>query len=341
MKKLKVGIIGVGRLGYEHACNIATRVPGAELVAISDQNLSRAQEVAEELGVEKVYASPQDLCTDPEVGAVAIVTNTASHVEMIRYAMDAGKHVFCEKPLSDTVEKCKEAEKIVEAHPDLIFMLGFMRRFDHSYAIAKEKMDRGDIGDVILVRCYSQDPISIIEGTLEYAPRSGGQFIDMNIHDIDLIRWLTQSEPKKLWAIGGCYEFKQYADWDDGDNVGTLMQCENDAMAFMFAGRAAAHGSAVETEIVGTRGTLRISAVPTDSLLEVMSEHGVCRECYQDFVTRWHQAYITEFEYFVNCVQNGVKAEPNVYDGTKSNIIAGICKESFLSNKLMEVRYDG
>jgi myo-inositol 2-dehydrogenase/D-chiro-inositol 1-dehydrogenase len=333
MKKVKIGIIGVGRLGYEHACNIANRVPAAELVAISDANFDRAKQVAEELGVDAVYADPKELCEDPNVEAVAIITNTASHVDMIELAMNAGKHVFCEKPLAETVEKCKKAEAIIEAHPDQVFMLGFMRRFDHSYAIAKEKIDRGDIGDIILVRCYSQDPISIIEGTLEYAPRSGGQFIDMSIHDIDLIRWLTQSEPKNLWAIGGCYEFKQYADWDDGDNVSCLIQCENDIMAFFFAGRAAAHGSAVETEIVGTRGTLRISAVPTDSLLEVMSEHGVCRECYQDFVTRWHGAYIAIMEKFCDHVINGTKAEPNVYDGTASTNIAFKCKESFLKNE--------
>ena len=335
MKKLKIGIIGVGRLGYEHACNIANRVPGSELVAISDANLERAKAVAEELGVSAVYADPRDLCSDPNVEAVAIITNTASHVDMIRIAMDAGKHVFCEKPLADTVEKCKEAEQIVAAHPDLIFMLGFMRRYDHSYAVAKKKIDNGDIGDIILVRCYSQDPISIIEGTLEYAPRSGGQFIDMSIHDIDLIRWLTNSEPRNLWAIGGCYEFKQYKDWDDGDNVSCLMQCDNDAMAFFFAGRAAAHGSHVETEIVGTRGTLCIAAVPTDSLVEVMSKHGVCRECYQDFITRWHDAYITEMEEFCDCVQTGRKATPGVIDGTQSTKIAFRCKESFLANKML------
>lgn len=335
MKKLKIGIIGVGRLGYEHACNIANRVPGSELVAISDANLERAKAVAEELGVSAVYADPRDLCSDPNVEAVAIITNTASHVDMIRIAMDAGKHVFCEKPLADAVEKCKEAEQIVAAHPDLIFMLGFMRRYDHSYAVAKQKIDNGDIGDIILVRCYSQDPISIIEGTLEYAPRSGGQFIDMSIHDIDLIRWLTNSEPRNLWAIGGCYEFKQYKDWDDGDNVSCLMQCDNDAMAFFFAGRAAAHGSHVETEIVGTRGTLRIAAVPTDSLVEVMSEHGVCRECYQDFITRWHDAYITEMEEFCDCVANNRKATPGVIDGTQSTKIAFRCKESFLANKML------
>ena len=236
MKTLKVGIIGVGRLGYEHASNIQFRVPGMELVAISDANMDRAKQAAESLGVSAVYEDPKDLCEDPNVEAVAIVTNTDSHVDMIELAMNAGKHVFCEKPLAETVEKCKRAEKIVEAHPELIFQLGFMRRFDHSYEVAKAKIDRGDIGDIILVRCYSQDPISIIEGTLEYAPRSGGQFIDMSIHDIDLIRWLTNSDPAKLWAIGGCYEFKQYKDWDDGDNVSCLMQMKNEIMAFFFHG---------------------------------------------------------------------------------------------------------
>ena len=335
MKKLKMGIIGVGRLGYEHACNIATRVPGAELVAICDGNLDRAKEVAEELGVPSVYSDPKEMCANPEVEAVAIITNTASHVDMIRIAMDAGKHVFCEKPLAENVEKCLEAEKIIAAHPDLTFILGFMRRFDYSYRLAKKKIENGDIGKVILVRCYSQDPISIIKGTLEYAPRSGGQFIDMSIHDIDLLRWLTESEPKNLWAIGGCFEFKQYKDWDDGDNVACMLQFKNDAMAFFFAGRAAAHGSHVETEIVGTRGTLRIAAVPTDSMLEVMSEHGVCRECYQDFVSRWHDAYITELEEFCDCVQNGRPASPDVVDGTNSTKIAFRCKESFLKNEML------
>lgn len=337
MKKLKIGIIGVGRLGYEHACNIASRVPGSELVAICDGNLARAQEVADELGVKFVYSDPAEMCKNAEVEAVAIVTNTSSHVAMIKIAMEAGKHVFCEKPLSDTVESCLEAEKIIEAHPDQIFMLGFMRRFDYSYQVAKQKIDRGDIGRVILVRCYSQDPRAIIEGTLAYAPRSGGQFIDMSIHDIDVIRWLTGAEPKKLWAIGGCFEFPQYADWDDGDNVSCMMQCDNDAMAFFFAGRTAAHGSAVETEIVGTNGTIRIAAIPTDSLVEVMTEHGVCRECYQDFVTRWHGAYINIIEEFCDCVANNRKATPNVYDGTKSTAIAYRCKESFMKNELLSL----
>ena len=319
---LTKGLDHLGKIAYDSGMKI-----------VYHHHMTTTVQKTDEIDRMLAMTDPKALCADPNVEAVAIITNTASHVEMIKIAMDAGKHVFCEKPLADTVEKCKEAEAIIAAHPELTFMLGFMRRYDHSYQVAKKKMENGDIGDVILVRCYSQDPISIIEGTLEYAPRSGGQFIDMSIHDFDLIRWLTGSEVKELWATGGCYEFKQYKDWDDGDNVSGLMKMENDAMAFFFAGRAAAHGSHVETEIVGTRGTLRIASVPTDSLVEVMSQHGVCRECYQDFITRWHDAYITEIEEFCDCVATGRKATPGVIDGTQSTKIAFRCKESFLTDK--------
>ena len=288
--------------------------------------------VAEKYGI-KGFENPIDMINDSEIDAVMCTTADPYHEEYVLASIAAGKYVFCEKPLAPKADACK---RIVEAEMKAgrkLVQVGFMRRYDHSYQVAKKKMENGDIGDVILVRCYSQDPISIIEGTLEYAPRSGGQFIDMSIHDFDLIRWLTGSEVKELWATGGCYEFKQYKDWDDGDNVSGLMKMENDAMAFFFAGRAAAHGSHVETEIVGTRGTLRIASVPTDSLVEVMSQHGVCRECYQDFITRWHDAYITEIEEFCDCVATGRKATPGVIDGTQSTKIAFRCKESFLTDK--------
>ena len=332
MEELRIGLVGTGAIGRTHIERINNTLQGGKVVACADANIDFCKSVAEKYGI-KAYEKGEDMIAADDIDAVVVTTLDPFHEQYVMAAIKAGKYVFCEKPLADTVEKCKEAEAIIAAHPKLTFMLGFMRRYDHSYQVAKKKMENGDIGDVILVRCYSQDPISIIEGTLEYAPRSGGQFIDMSIHDFDLIRWLTGSEVKELWATGGCYEFKQYKDWDDGDNVSGLMKMENDAMAFFFAGRAAAHGSHVETEIVGTRGTLRIASVPTDSLVEVMSQHGVCRECYQDFITRWHDAYITEIEEFCDCVATGRKATPGVIDGTQSTKIAFRCKESFLTDK--------
>ena len=338
MKTIKIGSVGLGRLGYEHASNIATRVPGAELTAVCDINADRVKEVAEELDVKYQYTDFAEMCNNPELDAIAIVSPSMFHAEQIKIALDAGKHVFCDKPLDTTVEKCKLAEKAVEAHPDKVFMLGFMRRYDYSYRIAKKKIDNGDIGKVILVRCYSQDPRSTIEGTLKFAPHSGGQFLDMCVHDIDLVRWFTGSEPKNVWSIGGVYEFDLYRELNDGDNVSCMMQCENDAMAFMFAGRAAAQGSNVETEIVGTLGTLRIGSVGSDSLLEVMSKNGVCRELYPDFPERWHEAYTYELTEFVKCVREGRKPEVTVYDGTAASKIAYRCKESFETGKMLPVK---
>lgn len=339
MKKIQIGSIGLGRLGYEHATNIATRVPGAELAALCDVDEEKLKATAAELGVIRTYTDFSEMCSNPDLDAICIVSPSSMHADHIRIAMENGKHVFCEKPLDTTVARCREAERIVTAHPEQIFMLGFMRRYDYSYRKAKEKIDRGDIGRVILIRAYTQDPVSTIESTLKFAPNSGGQFLDMSVHDIDLCNWFTGGQkPKNLWAIGGCFEYPQYREWNDGDNVSCLIQYEDETMAFLFAGRAAAHGTNVETEIVGTKGTLRIGSVGTDSMLEVLSEHGVCRECYPDFMYRWHEAYIAEMEEFANCIKENRHPAVTVFDGTIASETAYRCKKSFETGKMLSFR---
>ena len=254
MKKVKIGSVGLGRLGYEHACNIANLVPGAELTALCDVDEKRVKEVAAELGVPYTYTDVAEMVKNPELDAIVIVSPSMYHADHIKLALDAGKHVFCDKPLDTTIEKCKQAEKAVEAHPDKVFMLGFMRRFDDSYAEAKQRIDNGDIGKVVLVRSYTQDPRTTIEGTLKFAPHSGGQFLDMCVHDIDLIRWFTGSNIKKVWGIGGVFEFDLYRELNDADNAAATVQCENGAMGFMFTNRTHGAGCNVETEIIGTHG---------------------------------------------------------------------------------------
>lgn len=337
--KIKIGSVGLGRLGYEHAVNIATCVPGAELTALCDMDAAKLKATAEELGVPYTYGDFAEMCANPELDAIVIVSPSACHSEHIKIALAAGKHVFCEKPLDVTVERCKETEKIVGAYPDKIFMLGFMRRFDNSYRKAKEKIERGDIGRIVLIRSYTQDPIASIENTLKFAPHSGGQFLDMCVHDIDLCRWFTGGQqPKNIWGIGGCFAYPQYRDWNDGDNVSCLIQFEDETMAFIFAGRAAAHGCNVETEIIGTLGTLRIGSVGTDSMLEVMSSHGVSRECYPDFMMRWHDAYIAEMKEFISCIREGRQSDVTVQDGTAASETAYRCKESFETGMMLPFR---
>ena len=339
MKTVRIGQLGLGRLGYEHARNLATAVPGASLDAVCHIHEDRLVQVADELGIENRFTDFAQMCADPELDAIVIVSPSIFHTEHIRMALEAGKHVFCEKPLDTTVEKCKEAEALVAAHPDQIFMLGFMRRFDRSYQKAMEKIRRGDIGRVSMVRSYTADPFSTIEGTLKFAPKSGGQFLDMCVHDIDLIRWFTGSDPKRVWAIGDTFEFTQMKEWNDTDQSCAMMQCENGAMAFIYASRVAKNGSNVETEIIGTRGQLRIGAVGTDTMMEVFTDEGILRETYADWVLRWHDAYIAEMAEFVNCILEGRKPEITAHDGTCASTVAYACRDSYESGKLLEICY--
>ncbi|MDR0403825.1 MAG: Gfo/Idh/MocA family oxidoreductase, partial [Treponema sp.] len=248
MDKVRIGSVGLGRLGLQHAVNAASRIQRAELTALCDVDAAKLKEAADALAVPHRFTSFEDLIACKDVDAVVLVSPSALHTKQIAAAMAAGKHVFSEKPLGTTVAECKEAEKAVEAHGDLVFMLGFMRRFDESYKYAYKKVAAGEIGKPVLFRSYSQDPEKFIAGAIAFAPHSGGQFLDMAVHDIDLARWFTGSEPETVYATGGCYAHPEFAASKDGDNVSCLMKFKNGCMVFLFAGRTAPHGYNVETE---------------------------------------------------------------------------------------------
>jgi myo-inositol 2-dehydrogenase/D-chiro-inositol 1-dehydrogenase len=307
----------------------------AELAALCDVDKSKLEQTADRLGVKHRFATFEELVACKDIDAVVLVSPSALHTRQIAAALDAGKHVFSEKPLGVTVAECKEAEKAVEAHPEKVFMLGFMRRFDESYKYAHDKVASGVIGKPVLFRSYSQDPEKFIEGAIAFAPHSGGQFLDMSVHDIDLARWFTGSEPETVYAIGGCYAHPEFAASQDGDNVSCLMKFKNDAMVFLFAGRTAPHGYNVETEIIGTKGILRIASVPQKNLVEVLDEHGVRKECSENFLERFDTAYVNEVQEFVACIIEGRKPEVTVYDGTRVSEIAYTCKAAFEQGALL------
>ena len=187
----------------------------------------------------------------------------------------------------------------------------------------------------MLFRSYSQDPERFIEGAIAFAPHSGGQFLDMAVHDIDLARWFTGSEPESVCAIGGCYAHLEFGKYQDGDNVSCLLKFKNGCMVFLFAGRTAPHGYNVETEIIGTKGILRIANVPQKNLVEVLDSHGVRKECSQNFLERFDAAYVNELREFVNCIISGKKPSVSVYDGTRVSEIAYACKAAFEKGELL------
>ncbi len=335
MRNIRIGSVGLGRLGIQHAENIATKIQGAELIALCDLDKTRLNETAGRLGVKYRFTKFEEMIALKELDAVVIVSPSGHHTSQLSSALAAGKHVFSEKPLGITVEECREAEKAVEKYPDRVFMLGFMRRFDESYKYAHQKVMAGEIGNPVLFRSYSQDPEKFIDGAIAFAGHSGGQFLDMAVHDIDLARWFLDSEPETVYSIGGCYAHNEFARYNDGDNVSCLMKFQNNAMVFLFAGRTAPHGYNVETEIIGTKGILRIASVPQKNLVEILDTSGVRRECSENFLERFETSFVNEIQEFTSCIKEGRKPGVTVYDGTRVSEIAYKCKEAFETGQMM------
>ncbi len=339
MRKIKIGIVGLGRLGIKHAENIAFKSRHAELHAICSLDDDLMARLRVEWQVPHSYSDYGAMLKNDQLDAIFIASPSAQHAEHIEQALAAGFHVFSEKPLGTTKEECLRAEAAVEKHHNQVFMLGFMRRYDASYAEAKRLIDAGQIGKPILFRGYSIDPENSIAGAIAYAPHSGGQFIDMAVHDIDLARWFLGGEAASVYAIGGSYLHPEFSKYQDGDNVAALMKFDNGTMAFVMAGRTAPHGYNVETEIIGTKATLRIASVPQKNLVEIIDPTGIRKECSQNFLERFEMAYLNELNEFVNSIIEQRKPAVTVYDGTKTTIVAYAATESFRTNQLVHIKY--
>lgn len=339
MEKIKVGIAGLGRLGKVHAGNLAFKIPNAQLTAacsIVPAELDYAKNV---LGIVNVYSDYREMLKNADIDAVAIVTTSGEHCWQIEAALDANKHVFSDKPLGVTVEECRLAEKAVERHPELTFFLGFMRRYDPSYAYAKKKIEEGAIGKPYMVKATGIDPEAAVEGAIKFAATSGGIFIDMGIHDIDLMRWFLGSDPIEVYATGSTFKHPEFKQVGDDETGMAMYKCENGAVGFVHVGRTAPHGYHIETEIIGTEGSLRISPIPAKNLCMIYNKEGVVQECVSGFPERFDESYRLEMEEFIDCVQKGQKPNVTVYDGTKSTQIGFATTEAYKSGQIVKINY--
>jgi len=339
MKKIKIGIIGLGRLGMEHAKNLAFKIPNAELIAVCAIEEEIVNKIKNDWGIKYGYTKFEEMVKNTELEAVAIISPSPLHVRHIKLAYQNNLHVYVEKPLGINLAECEEAEKIVESNEKLVFSLGFMRRYDPSYAYAKELIDNGHIGEPFMVKATSIDPEHTIDGAIKFAASSGGLFLDIAVHDIDLIRWfLNDPKVSKIHAIGGSYVHQEFSKYGDGDNVASLIEFKNNKMAILHSGRNAAHGYHVETEIIGSKGSIRIGNVPQKNLVEILDNNGVIKKCSQSFQERFSEAYRLEMQDFIDCIQNkSKKPRSSVYDGTETTKIAFAATEAFQKSEIIKM----
>jgi len=337
MSIVKIGIVGLGRLGKRHAANLKYRVEGAELTAACSVVQDELDWARSELGIENLYTDYSAMLKEADLDAVYLVSSSSVHAAQIIEGLEAGLHVFSEKPMGVNVEECQKVEEIVAKHSDKVFFIGFVRRFDPSYAYAKEKIEEGLIGEPFLVRSQTVDLDEYAEFQISFVPSSGGIFLDCNVHDIDLARWFLGSEVANVHAIGGSYAHKGFEGVNDADNTVALCQFKDDKMAVISASRTAFHGHDTHTEITGTKGILKIGMTPSKNRVEIFDHNGARKECVNDFFERFQEGFLVEAQEFVNCVREGRKPIVSAVDGTKATEVGFALTESFRNGGIVSL----
>lgn len=311
-QRLRVGVVGLGRLGKRHAENLAYRVPGAALVAACSPLEDERAWARDALPEPRLYSDYADLLADADVEAVWLVTPSSLHAQQIVDALRAGKHVFCEKPLSLDLAECERVLTEAARYPHLQTTIGFMRRFDPSYKDAFDRIAAGQIGRPFLVRSQTTDRNDTDGFFVRFAGTSGGIFLDCTVHDIDVARWLLgKPRAKRVFAAGAVALHEGLREFGDVDNGVAICEFEDGKLAMFYASRTQAHGNDTHSEVIGTAGALAIGRNPRANRVEIYDATGIRNECTPSFFDRFEDAFLHEARAFVAVAQGGADSAGN------------------------------
>jgi len=333
-KKINVGLVGVGRLGKMYAGFLAQRVPQARVVAYADIIPERASAAAEEYGEARWYDNHHDLNNDPEVEAVIVTATTQSHKEIIIDAAAAGKAVFSEKPLTLNLADAREIERAVEK-AGIFFQMGYMRRFDKAFAAAKKKIAEGVVGIPITFRGSSRDPY---RPSLDYLKpeNSGGQILDMAIHDIDIARWYM-GEVATVYSMGTVLAYPEIKEVNDTDNVIMALRFESGALGEIDISRNGVYGYDIRAEVLGSQGTV-MAGYLRDTPIQVMTKAGVTHDVVPYFPERFGEAYVTQLNNFFANLSEGKEPPITLADGVKALQVGTAATASLRENRIVLVK---
>jgi myo-inositol 2-dehydrogenase/D-chiro-inositol 1-dehydrogenase len=330
---LRIGVIGVGRIGRMHADLLVHQVPGAAVSMIHDSHEDAARDVAAELRV-AAAADVEELLGTDEVDAVAICSSTDTHADLIVAAARAGKAIFCEKPVSlDLAELDRALAAVNEA--GVPFQIGFNRRFDPAHAAVATAVADGTIGDPQLVRISSRDPEP---PPLDYVRTSGGIFLDMTIHDFDMARFVIGSEVVEVFARGAVRIDPAFADAGDVDTAVVTMVHENGCLTTIDNSRQAVYGYDQRVEVFGSSG-MAASENPLAHSAVVRTEAGMRAATLPYFyLERYIPSYLREWEAFVAAVSAG-KTPPVTATDARAPLVIGLAAwRSFREGRSVRVQ---
>ena len=323
MKKIKIALAGLGRIGKIHLNNLCRNFTEIEVVAVMDP-MEDARGTADEFDIPLFLKDFDSVLAIPELDAVVICSPTDTHADYVIKTARAGKHIFCEKPLDLSLEKVKEVLSIVEGS-GVQLMLGFNRRFDPEFRKIRDLVTNGTIGDPQILKITSRDPGP---PPISYIKVSGGMFLDMTIHDFDMARYISGKEVREVFAVGAVKVDKAIGDAGDIDTAIITLVFEDGTMAVIDNSRKAAYGYDQRLEVFGSKGmALADNNYPNNHKL--YTENGVSGDLpLHFFLERYQESYNSEIRDFVNALKKGGNMPVGGRDGLMSILIGLAARKS-------------
>ena len=306
MKKgIGICLIGCGRAGMIHARNFNNKVPGAHMEAVVDVVPASARAAAGELGLEKCFTGYREALRDEAIGAVVVVAPTDMHRDIVVDCANAGKHVFCEKPMAMNVKECEEMISACET-AGVALQIGFMRRHDASFMAAKEQIDAGAVGDVVMVRSCTRGPSEPREWMYDIK-KSNGILAEVNSHDIDCVRWLAGGDIETMHVTAGNYRSREVAARFPYyyDNVIMSGMLDNGVQYAIDGAAYVKYGYDAQVEVLGTKGVVRVARQEGNGVETVTEGAGITRPFVKSWRDLFEGAYLAEDIHFAQCILNG------------------------------------
>jgi len=331
MKPVTFGIIGAGRIGKLHADNLLSRVDGARLKAITDPFLD--EDWAASRNIPLTGKDHRILLDDPEIDAILIGSPSAEHAPQMIECAEAGKHIFCEKPIALDPEIIRNALAEVDKS-GVKLQVGFNRRFDPNFAAVQQQVVSGVLGDPHIIRITSRDPAP---PPAEYVAGSGGMFLDMTIHDFDMARFLSSSEVTEVHAYGAVLVDPEIGKAGDIDTAVISLKFANGALGIIENSRKAVYGYDQRVEVFGAKGSAMTDNNTPTSMI-VLNESGTIRDKpLYFFLERYKTAFVAEMQSFVDAIREDKPTLVSGKDGLVPVLIAMAAKESLKTGKPVQV----
>jgi myo-inositol 2-dehydrogenase/D-chiro-inositol 1-dehydrogenase len=330
---VNIGVIGAGRIGRLHADNLVARVPNARVLAIADVVESAAQETATRLNIPIATNDYHEILSNPDIRAVAICSATDTHAQIIIEAAQAGKHIFCEKPIDFDLNRIDAALAAVEK-AGVTLQVGFNRRFDPNFSQVRNVIKSGGIGEPHVLRITSRDPGP---PPISYIKVSGGIFLDMTIHDFDMARFLIDSPVTEVFAAGGVLVDSAIGEAGDIDTAVVTLRFENGTIGIIDNSRKAVYGYDQRVEVFGSKG-----AVTTENNTPhrtVISDAGGVHSPLplHFFLERYNESYIIEMQAFIKAIENDEMPSVTGIDGRIPVVMGLAATKSYHENRPVKI----